>query len=639
MLLAESSDTLQFGALTMGLFGGLALFLFGMEQMSDALKLLAGDRMKSVLAKLTTNRFTGAFAGALVTAVVQSSSVTTVLVVGFVSVGLMTLAQSTGVIMGANIGSTITAQLIAFRVTKYALVLVAAGFGMLFCFKNEKVQHYGHMTMGLGLIFFGMQLMSDGTAPLRTYEPFIEMMRSMDNPLMSILLAAAFTALVQSSAATTGIVIVLASQGFISLDAGISLVLGANIGTCATAMLASIGKSREAVRAAVVHVVFNVVGVALWFGLIGQLGEIVTWLSPNHAELTGAERLAAETPRQIANAHTIFNVANTLLLIWFAGPIVWLATRLVPDKLESEREASRPKYLDALLIQTPSMAMDIVRMELGRLGAAAVHMVRGALRTVIHGGESDLAKLEQMDNDVDKLHAAIVTYLGRLSQENLSRRQAEQLHDYLAAANYIENIGDMIETNFVVVGRQRLREGLEIGKQTEDLLEAFHHEVTWSVERAIRSLVEDDPVISAEVLQAKNEINRLASNAEEHLSRRLAADEPNRLIAFRLESEIMEYLKRVYYFAKRIAKVVSERDLSKTPPEEEAQFTEERTCLIAVAVRTWPNDQPPYSTEKRCMSKSKEKPATERQTSLAPESSQVSREKLDASSPNDAPNH
>ena len=575
MLFAETTnDALQIGTIAMGLFGGLALFLYGMDQMSDALKLVAGDGMKKVLAKLTTNRFTGVIAGAFVTAVIQSSSITTVLVVGFVSAGLMTFAQSTGVIMGANVGTTITAQIVAFKVTQYALVLVAVGFAMLFCMKNEKVKHYGHMIMGLGLVFFGMQLMSDGTKPLRTYEPFIQMMHSMDNPLMAILLSAAFTGLVQSSSATTGIVIVLASQGFVSLDAGIALIFGANIGTCVTAMLAAIGKTREAVRAAVIHVIFNVAGVVLWFGLIGQLGDFVTRISPSYAALAGTEKLAAETPRQIANAHTIFNVTNALVFVWLTGPIGWLACRIVPDRAEVPRQTARPRYLDDLLIQTPSLAMDIVRMELGRLGAAAIRMVRGALNTVIRGEEEELVKLEQMDNDVDQLHGAIVTYLGRLSQENLSDRQAEQLHDYLAAANYIENIGDMIETNLVDAGRERLEHHLEISEQTEHVLELLHRKVAWSVERAVRALVENDASIAAEVMSVKDEINLLAGEAEKHLSRRLAADEPQRLVAFRLESEIMEYLKRMYYFAKRIAKVVGEEDLAYTPPLEGQEIVE-----------------------------------------------------------------
>jgi len=244
----------------MQLFGGLALFLFGMEQMSDSLKAVAGEKMKTILSKLTTNRVSGALTGALVTAVIQSSSVTTVLVVGFISAGLMSMSQSIGVIMGANIGTTITAQIVAFKVTKYALLMISVGFTMLFFSQQHKIKQYGGMLMGLGLVFFGMGVMSEAMHPLRSYQPFLDLMVNMSNPLLGILVAAAFTALVQSSSATTGIVIVMASQGFISLPAGIALAFGANIGTCVTALLAAIGKPREALRAAAVHVLFNVLG-------------------------------------------------------------------------------------------------------------------------------------------------------------------------------------------------------------------------------------------------------------------------------------------------------------------------------------------------------------------------------------------
>ena len=279
---SASGSDIEWFDMGMKLLGGLALFLFGMEQMADSLKAVAGERMKLILAKLTTNRFMGAVTGAFVTAIIQSSSVTTVLVVGFITAGLMSMAQSVGVIMGANIGTTITAQIVAFKVTKFALLMVAAGFGMLFASKQEKIKQYGGMLMGLGLVFFGMSVMSDAMSPLRSYQPFLDLMTRMDNPLIGILVAAGFTGLIQSSSATTGIVIVMATQGFISLEAGIALAFGANIGTCVTAMLAAIGKPREAVRAAAVHVLFNVFGVLLWVGLIPHLAEVVTWLSPAH---------------------------------------------------------------------------------------------------------------------------------------------------------------------------------------------------------------------------------------------------------------------------------------------------------------------------------------------------------------------
>lgn len=257
ILSSVTSGTLDLGAMVTGLGGGLALFLYGMRKMTEALKTVAGTGMKAFLGRVTTNRFTAAGAGALVTAVLQSSSVTTVLVVGFVTSGLLTLSQSVGVIVGANIGTTITAQIIAFKITKYALAMIAAGFLVEILARNERVKYYGIALMGLGLIFFGMTLMGDAAYPLRTHEPFMDLMQRMKNPLLGIAVGALFTALVQSSSATTGLVIVMASEGFLSLEAGIALIFGANIGTCITAMLAAIGRPREAVRTAVVHVLFG----------------------------------------------------------------------------------------------------------------------------------------------------------------------------------------------------------------------------------------------------------------------------------------------------------------------------------------------------------------------------------------------
>ncbi|GAB5535071.1 MAG: Na/Pi cotransporter family protein [Rubricoccaceae bacterium] len=555
----DPSQALDVGTIVIGLAGGLALFLFGMEQMTSALKQVAGSGMKTALARLTTNRYSAAGAGAIVTAIIQSSSVTTVLVVGFISAGLMTLTQSVGVIMGANVGTTITAQIVAFKVTKYALVLVAVGFAALFGSKREKIRQYGTMLMGLGLIFFGMELMSDATSPLRSYEPFIELMRQMENPLLGLLVGAAFTAVVQSSSATTGVVIVLAGQGFITLEAGIALTFGANVGTCVTALLAAIGKPREAVRAAGVHVLFNVLGVVVWLGLIGYLADAVQAFSPTAEGLTGTDRLAAETPRQIANAHTVFNIANTLLFLPFAGLIAKLVTRLIPDRPETEDEVITPRYLDALLLDTPALALDRVRMELRRLGERAHTMVEQALPVTLGGTLEDLQALERLDEEVDGLHGAIVSYLGQLSQESLDRAQAEQHYDYLEVANNIESIGDLIETNLVGAGMERLGLGLKVSDGTQSQLEALHAAVSDAVGLALQALDANNPEMARQVREAKTSIKHLANEAEAHLSRRLSADAPDRLGLYTFESELIEYLKRVYYFAKRIAKAVETR--------------------------------------------------------------------------------
>jgi len=564
---------LEFGPIFMGLLGGLALFLFGMERMSMALKLIAGDRLRKILSKLTTNRFAGAAAGAAVTSIIQSSSVTTVLVVGFISAGLMNLSQSIGIIMGANIGTTMTAQIIAFKVTQYALLLIGVGFSMSFFLKKERVRHYGRMIMGLGLVFYGMQLMSDGTKPLQSYEPFIDFMKNMDSPLLGIAFGAIFTALVQSSSATTGIVIVLASQGFLPLNAGIALIFGANIGTCFTAWLASIGKSTEAKRAVAVHILFNTAGVLVWFFFIPQLAEWVRSISPQSPELIGIKRLSAETPRQIANAHTVFNITNTLLFIWFVGPIAKCVVKIVPEKPTSEAERSKPKYLDEDLLNTPAVALDAVRLELSRMGKYVIKITGSALETVATGDAGDIRKLWKMDSRVDEIHESILIYLSRLSRGNLDKRQSDLMHHYLTAANYMENIADMVETNLAGIGRERLKANLVISDATMQLLSHFHQQVSLQVGQAVDALITNDHVTANKVIGAKPEISQLAQEAEQHLSRRLVADEPHRMIAFRLESEMIEYLKRMYYFAKRIAKLVESNpsDDAMEAPENEDQ--------------------------------------------------------------------
>ena len=554
---SEAAEVLPVGTIIIELLGGLALFLFGMEMMTNALKVIAGSRLKNILAKLTTNPFKGVLAGATVTAIIQSSSVTTVLVVGFISAGLMTLQQSIGVILGADIGTTITAQVIAFKVTKYALILVAVGFAMLFISKKKKVQQYGYATMGLGLIFFGMNLMGDATRPLRTYQPFIDMMQQMDNPLVGILIGTLFTSVVQSSSATMGIIIVLASQGFITLEAGIALALGANIGTCVTALLAAIGQPPEAVRAAVVHVIFKVVGVLLWFGFIDILADVMRFVSPSAPELEGTARLAAESPRQIANAHTAFNLANTLIFIWLINPLARFMEWLIPDKPARWTPGIEPKYLDTKLLNTPELALDRVRLELGRLGDAALKMVNRALPTVFQGGQAELEALARMDDDVDGLHGSIISYLGQLSKEHMLQAQTDQLSGYMAVSNYIESIADMVETNLVEAGSARLQNNIQMSAATQEILTALHEKVVWSVEASLEALINQDQELAEDVMAAKLDINRLAGDASEHLADRLTAQEPNRVELFNIETEIIEYLKRVYYFAKRIAKVVA----------------------------------------------------------------------------------
>jgi phosphate:Na+ symporter len=551
------SKEMEWGVMAMQMFGGLALFLFGMEQMAEALKAVAGERMKSILAKLTANRFAGAATGAFVTAVIQSSSVTTVLVVGFITAGLMSMSQSIGIIMGANIGTTITAQIVAFKVTKAAMLMIGVGFSMLFISKEEKIRHYGSMIMGLGMVFFGMSVMSDAMKPLRTYQPFLDFMIQMENPLIGIMVAAAFTGLIQSSSATTGIVIVMASQGLISLQAGIALAFGANVGTCITAMLASIGKPKEALRAALVHVIFNIGGVLIWVMFIPYLAEFVVWFSPSHPELTGIDRLGAETPRQIANAHTVFNISNTLIFIWFTVQIGHLVEWLIPDRaLEEEGLITRSKYLDDELLATPSLALDRVRLETLHMGEQVDVMLQKILPAMFSGNKATLASIHKLDDEVDNLYEQIVEYMGKISKHSLTDTQTSEFLKLMEAVSDLENVGDIVETNLVVLGNQRISSGISISDATKDVISGFHKVVASSVKLAVQAVSQNNKEVAQTVIGMKDEIAELADSAALHQAQRLVVDEPNRIPAYTIEMDIIEKLKRIYYFSKRMAKTV-----------------------------------------------------------------------------------
>jgi phosphate:Na+ symporter len=542
-LAAETTEqAINWGHMSMGLFGGLALFLFGMEQMSDALKSALGDQMKVLLAKLTRNRFTGALTGAFVTAVVQSSSVTTVLVVGFVSAGMMSMGQSIGVIMGANVGTTVTAQIVAFKVEEAALWMIAIGFLMMFTSKQERIKHYGSMLMGLGLIFFGMGLMGDAMNPLRSYDPFLQLMTRMDNPLLGILVGALFTALVQSSSATTAIVITMAGQGLITLEAGIALAFGANIGTCITAQLAALGKPREALRAAMVHLLFNVGGVLIWIPFISLLAGWVVSVSPSHPELEGTARLAADVPRQIANAHTLFNIINTLLFIGFTTQMARLVERLIPSRVEPEKVIIRPKFLDDNLLGTPTLALQAVRLEVARMGEIVLQMFAGLRKGMLERQRSQLEAVQKMDDQVDVLEGELLRYLGTLRTQTLSENESAEVALAMKVADTFESVGDVVETDLMKVGYRMLDENIQVSEAMRHLFHELGDKLEEALQSTITAVREDDERAADKVLTIKADVDHLISQALELQSTALAELGPEQIDVIRMEMTALENL-------------------------------------------------------------------------------------------------
>lgn len=548
----EGQESIQWTSMLIGLLGGLSLFLYGIGKLSDSLQTVAGKKLKSWLASITRTRYLGACSGAAVTAVIQSSSVTTVLVVGLVSAGLMSTTQSIGVIMGANVGTTITAQIVAFKVTKAALFFVALGFGCWFFGKDEKFKAYGSVMLGLGLIFLGMNLMSDAMLPLRSFQPFLDFMASMSNVFLGILVAALFTALVQSSSATTAIVIVMASQGFVTLETGIAFALGANIGTCVTAMLASLGKSVEARRAAMIHVLFNITGALIWLPIIGYLAALSVWVSPEAPGLSGAERLAVEAPRQIANANTLFNLINACVFLPFAYYFGRLTEMLLPEKVTQETEIVTAKYLDKELVSTPALALARVRLEVAHMGQIVTTMMARFSRIV---GTKDLNKINQVciqDDQVDVLQEKLLSYMAGIRRHELSQEQEQEFMQLMAVIDHIEHVGDDLSVGLARVARKFVEFDIEVSEETQEDFRRLFEQLEIAFVYAIRAVTIEDQKAAQEVLMMSDTVDSAISNVLDRQMEKLDLSS-NRSVIFRVEMAFCEQARHIYSLSRRIA--------------------------------------------------------------------------------------
>lgn len=536
----------------LGLLGGIAIFILGMTLMTQALNSLAGSRMKTLLAAFTQNRFAAALTGAAVTAAVQSSSVTTVLLVGFSSVGLISVTQSAGVIFGANVGSTVTAQIIAFDISEAAAPLLAIGICAHLFKKRERLSQIGLFILGLGAIFFGMEEMSASTHPLRGYEPFVSAMQAIATPGYGILLGFAFTAIVQSSAATIGLVIVFASQGLMTLESAVAVALGANIGTCLTAAIAAIGRPPAAWRVAFLHVFFNVAGVIVWLAFIPQLVGAAAFLS-------GAFADAPSIAREIAMAHTLFNVANLFLFIGFAGPISRLALRVAPESRRKAPEAAQPLYLDPYYLKSPSLAIDRARLEAGRLATYALRMAEEIPVAALDGTAAQIKALARLDDELDALQTAILAYLARIDSSHLNVSEKAAAQQVIGIVNAWENVGDTLDNHVRALGLDRLDTGLQIGPETRAGIERLHQDLLRHIRLAISVTNERNPEQARALLATKEDYEAIADAVESGLAARLSGRDASQLDLYRLEADLIGNLKRIHHYLRRIARLTLAR--------------------------------------------------------------------------------
>lgn len=475
--------------------GGLGLFLYGMNLMGMGLQKAAGEKLKTLIEILTNNRIMGVIVGALVTMVIQSSSATTVMVIGFVNAGLMNLTQAVGVIMGANLGTTITAQLIAFNLTDFAPLAVAVGVGIWIATSKKRSKNLAEILIGFGILFIGMNMMSSGLKPLASSPVFKKIMISLTDPFLGILVGLGLTTIVQSSSASIGLLQALASQGLVGLNVAFPILFGDNIGTTTTALISSIGTNKTAKRAAVIHFLFNLIGTIIFMTILRVPVEaIVLKLSPNDVQ------------RQIANAHTLFNLINVIIQLPFAGLLVKAANKLVPG--EDEEIEVGVKYLDPRIIETPSIALGQVMKEVLRMGNIVEENLVLASMSFKNKDEKMTREVFSQEKVINRLEKDIVEYLVELSNAPLTDEQHSQVNVLMNVVNDIERVGDHAD-NIAELSQTVIDEKLYFSDRAMNEFDNISNKSQEVFQNALESLANTDFDKAREVLKLEEEIDAL----------------------------------------------------------------------------------------------------------------------------------
>lgn len=492
--------------------GGLALFLFGIKYMSDGLQSLAGSKMRTFLEKGTKTPVRGVLSGIMITGLIQSSSATTVLTVGLVNSGLLTLRQAIGVIMGANIGTTVTAYLIGFNLGDYALPIAAIGMVMLFFSKNRKINVIGQVLFGFGMLFFGMETMGTGLKPLREMPAFLNAMSGIDsNSLLGVLVGMIFTGIVQSSSATIGVLQEMAYQGAVTYQQAVPILFGDNIGTTVTALLAAIGTSVAARRAALTHTIFNVIGTIVFLPLfvLGIFPEIVRLFTNYIYVLIPGFEGSWETlniKMQIAQTHGVFNISNTILQLPFVSLLASIVTRLIPG--EDVIVEFEPKYLEPRVLTNPPVALGQAGREVLRMGTIAREALEHAITYFFTGLEKEAKTAENLENVIDNLQKRITDYVVLLSEKKLSEEDSNLAYIYIQAVNDIERIGDHAE-NIIELTQFKIEQGINFSLEALADMRKMIDRTTETFEMAMRSLETNSLTLAEEVVTSDDIIDNM----------------------------------------------------------------------------------------------------------------------------------
>ena len=484
--------------IAISLLGGLGLFLYGMNLMAEGLQKSAGDKLKKIVEKLTSNTVMGVLVGTVVTAIIQSSSAATVMVVGFVNAGIMSLSQAIGVIMGANIGTTVTAQLVSFKLEAIAPVALGIGIILYLFSKKEKTKELATILLGFGILFTGMEFMKDAVKPLAEYEGFRRALIYFgEHQFLGIIAGFAITGIIQSSSASMGMLIALASQGLIPLSSALPILYGDNIGTCVTSLLSSIGASRNAKRAATMHLTFNVIGTLIFVLILNYpISALVKWLDPTDAA------------RQIANAHTIFNVVNVLILLPFAKYIVKIVLKIMPITEEESEATTATKYLDERIIQTPSIALGNTVKEVSRMGQKANKALEYSMNSLINKSMTDVEKTEKYEEHVNLLQKEILNYLLKLSKSPLNDEERNKVDLLFNTVNDIERVSDHAE-NISELSRLAIEKDLQFSDTALEEMNNIYSKAKENFNVALKGLESYDKSIISKVYEIEDEVDAL----------------------------------------------------------------------------------------------------------------------------------